>query len=84
LSSANQQRAFLLTAALLLEVTVKAIRIRQYGDASTLKLEEISALFRYLNNNKEVAWNKRRLLNDKSKEAHHGCCNKSAKHEEAG
>jgi len=28
-----------------MEVTVKAIRIRQYYDASTLKLEEISAFF---------------------------------------
>jgi len=33
-----------LTAALFLEVTMKAIRIHQYGDASTLKLEEIPRL----------------------------------------
>jgi hypothetical protein len=43
-SSANQQPAFLLAAAPIVEVSMKAIRIHQYSDAGTLKLEEIPRL----------------------------------------
>jgi NADPH:quinone reductase-like Zn-dependent oxidoreductase len=44
LSALNQQTALFLITAHSWEVTMKAIRIHQYGDAGTLKLEEIPRL----------------------------------------